>query len=74
MSHIVYINLTVAIYIRPFFVSFFSVFPAIKSIDPLAILDYSINSDKRESELEEAVLKEKLALYEEIFNKSNPKR
>jgi len=60
--------------IGPFFVSFFSVFPAIKSIDPLAILDYSINSDKRESELEEAVLKEKLASYEEIFNNSDPKR
>ena len=57
-----------------FFVGLFSVFPIVKSIDPMAILDQSTNSDKQEAEVEEALLAKKLALYEEIFNKSNPKQ
>lgn len=57
-----------------FFVGLFSVFPTVKSIDPMAILDQSTNSDKQEAEVEEALLAKKLALYEEIFNKSNPKQ
>ncbi|MBY0485528.1 hypothetical protein, partial [Nitrosomonas sp.] len=57
-----------------FFVGLFSVFPTVKSIDPLAILDHSTNSHKQEAEVEEAILKNKLALYEEIFNKSDPKQ